>query len=267
MFVGHGNPYSLAEVFAAEKQLGFSEPIPIMFLCPPWVLTMIAPLGFFHSYIVAWLSWLATLIAAVAVASKLLMDIYFGSLEIPEISSPPSYRYLFAFTFYPVLMALKFTQLSPLVFLGVAGLVHEQTRKRPIIAGLFLSITLLKPHLVLLLWVALLVDRQWKILGASATVISILSLVTVLHYRTAFADYLSSHEQPLSGGNCIWDVRRNQRCIADSEQLLDPIHSSPARPRLAWLLLAPTSQDLEFVTTSSSIDYCLNNGRAVWVHS
>jgi hypothetical protein len=196
MFVGHGNPYSLTEVFAAEKQLGFNEPIPIMFLCPPWVLTMIAPLGFCHSYIVAWLCWLAILIAAVAVASKLLMDIYFGSLEIPEISAPPSYRYLFAFTFYPVLMALKFTQLSPLVFLGVAGLVHEQNRKRPIIAGLLLSITLLKPHLVLLLWVALLLDRQWKILGTSATVISLLSLVTVLHYRKAFADYLALMSGP-----------------------------------------------------------------------
>jgi hypothetical protein len=189
MFVGHGNPYSLTEVFAAEKQLGFNEPIPIMFLCPPWVLTMIAPLGFFHSYIVAWLCWLAILIAVVAIASKLLMDLYFGSLDVPEISSPPSYRYLFAFTFYPVLMALKFTQLSPLVFLGVAGLATEQARKRPIVAGLFLSITLLKPHLVLLLWVTLLLNRQWKILGTSAIVISILSLVTVLHYRAAFGDY------------------------------------------------------------------------------
>lgn len=189
VLAGHHNPYSLADVFAAQKALGFQEPIPVMFLCPPWVLTVIAPLGYVHSYVLAWLCWLAVLIAAVAIASKLLMDIYFGSLEIPEVSHPRGYRFLFAFTFYPVLMALKFTQFSPLVFLGVAGCLHYQRKSRPLIAGLLLSMTLFKPHLVMLLWLALLLDREWKILGTAAAVVGALSTLTLLQYPAAFKDY------------------------------------------------------------------------------
>jgi hypothetical protein len=189
LFAGHQNPYSLPEVFAAQKALGFNQPIPVMFLCPPWVLTVIAPLGYVHSYVVAWLCWLVILTGAVAIASKLLMDIYFGSLRIPEISYPSGYRYLFAFTFYPVLMALKFTQFSPLVFLGIAGCLHYQRKRRPVIAGLLLSMTLLKPHLVLLLWLALLLDREWKILGTAAAVAGALSTLTLLQYPAAFTDY------------------------------------------------------------------------------
>jgi hypothetical protein len=189
LFAGHQNPYSLPEVFAAQKALGFNQPIPVMFLCPPWVLAVIAPLGYLHSYVVAWLCWLALLIAAVAMASKLLMDVYFGSLRIPEVSYPSGYRYLFAFTFYPVLMALKFAQFSPLVFLGIAGCLHYQRKNRPFIAGLLLSMTLLKPHLVLLLWLALLLDREWKILGTAAAVATLLSTLTLLRYPAAFKDY------------------------------------------------------------------------------
>jgi hypothetical protein len=189
LFAGHQNPYSLPEVFAAQKALGFDQSIPVMFLCPPWVLTVIAPLGYLHSYVVAWLCWLAVLIAAVAIASKLLMDVYFGSLRIPEISYPSGYRYLFAFTFYPVLMALKFTQFSPLVFLGIAGYLHYQRKCRPFIAGLLLSMTLLKPHLVLLLWLALLLDREWKTLCTAAAVAAAFSTVTLLRYPAAFNDY------------------------------------------------------------------------------
>src|SRR5690242_16624694 len=143
LFVSGGNPYSFDDVFAIQKALGSKAPIPIMFLCPPWVLSFLAPLGFLNSYVLGWFLWFTILVASVAIGSKFLMDTYFDDLEIPEISTPRSYRYLFAFTFYPTLYALKCTQLSPLVFLGVAGFLRWHTRERRIIAALFLFLTLL----------------------------------------------------------------------------------------------------------------------------
>jgi hypothetical protein len=117
------------------------------------------------------------------------MDIYFGDLEIPEISAPRGYRYLFAFTFYPTLYALKCTQLSPLVFLGVAGFLFWQVRERKIIAALFLCLTLLKPHLLVLLWLALLLERQWKTLITSSLITATLSGIAVARFPAAFREY------------------------------------------------------------------------------
>jgi hypothetical protein len=185
----HNNPYSLPEVFAEQKALGFHQPIPVMFLCPPWVLTLIAPLGYVQAYVIAWLSWFGLLVVATAIASRLLMDIYFGSLDIPEISYPRSYRFFFGFTFYPVLMALKFAQFSPLILLGIVGCLHFQRKRQSIYAGLLFSLTLLKPHLVLLIWLALLLEREWKILVTSVVAAGALSVATISQYGTAFRDY------------------------------------------------------------------------------
>ncbi len=93
------NPYSLDAMFQAQKSLGWADPVPLMFVCPPWALTLVAPLGLVSSYGFGWLMWIAMLAAVVAVSSRLLMDIYFGDVRLPEISHTAFYRTLFAFTF------------------------------------------------------------------------------------------------------------------------------------------------------------------------
>src|SRR6184192_2323200 len=69
----------------------------------------------------------------VALSSRLLMDVYFDELRIPEISDTAFYRCLFAFTFYPVLLCFKFAQTAPLMLLGLAGFLWFATRNRPVI--------------------------------------------------------------------------------------------------------------------------------------
>src|SRR5438270_648750 len=105
LFATHQNAYSIPQVFEAQRTLGWRGNVPLMFMSPPWMLPVIAPLGYMRSYITSWLLWIAVLTACAAISSRMLMDMYFGALEIPEISHPRSYRYLFAFTFYPVLLS------------------------------------------------------------------------------------------------------------------------------------------------------------------
>lgn len=189
LFVNHGNPYSLTEVFATQTALGSRAGIPKMFLCPPWALTMLAPLGLMRSYELGWILWITALITSMAIGSKLFMDIYFAELEIPEISHPRWYRYLFACTFYPTLFGIKCTQTAPFLFLSLAGFLYYQRKNRRVAAALFLCITLLKPHLVLLVWLALLLNKEWKILGTSAVVTLALTAWALFRYPTAFQDY------------------------------------------------------------------------------
>jgi len=190
LFVAHHNPYSLLEVFHFQRAVGFDGAMPLPLLCPPWVLPLIAPLGWMHSYLLAWLFSITLLIAAVAVASRLLMDIYFRDIEISEISHPAFYRYLFAFSFYPVLLALKFTQMAPVLLLGMAGFAFFEMRKRAFLAGLCLCVTLLKPQLFLLIWIAVILQRRWNALASAGFISMFLSSIAVFQDHHIFGEYL-----------------------------------------------------------------------------
>lgn len=189
LFVAHVDVYSLPAVFHFQKSVGLPGDVPLMFLSPPWMLPLIAPLGYANSYALSWLVWLAVLASAAAVSSRLLMDLYFGPLRIPEISDPSWYRYLFVFTFYPVLLSLKLTQLGAFLLLGVAGFAYYQSRNRPFIAGAFLSLSLLKPHLFLLLLLALLLRREWRVLASATALVSVLSGIALRHDHGIFREY------------------------------------------------------------------------------
>jgi hypothetical protein len=202
LLVVHKTPYSIPDMYQMQRTLGWDKQVPDMFLAPPWVLGLVAPLGFMSSYALGWLLWVAILTSLVALSSRLLMDLYFGDLRIPEISDTVFHRCLFGFTFYPVLLCLKFAQLSPILLLGVTGFLHFERKRRPILAGLFLSLTLIKPHLLYLVWIAVALrsyqQRQVKTLLSSATALAALTAIGLSLDHHAFRHYweLSSGPYP-----------------------------------------------------------------------
>jgi len=214
LLASHHNPYSLGEMFQAEKPLGMTGPVPLMLLSPPWVMAIILPLGFAKSYILGWFAWTGVLIAAIALSSYLLMDVYFGDLRIPEISDKAFYRCLFAFTFYPALLSLRFSQTGPLMLLGIAGFLFFETRNKAIWAGAFLSLTLIKPHLSYLVWVALVLwtlrERRWKMfISAMVTLAGFVVLALsfdpqlIQHYR----ELTTSPYMQLFPSGITWGLR------------------------------------------------------------
>jgi Glycosyltransferase family 87 len=193
LVLAHKNPYSLPEMFQSQKELGWPEPTPVMFVCPPWTLPLLVPLGLAGSYALGWLAWMAVLVAAIALSSRLLMDIYFGDIRLPEISDSWFYRCLFAFTFYPVLLCLKFAQTAPLILLGLVGFLYFERRQRPVLAGVLLSLTAVKPQLLFLVWIALAVrslhQRRWLTLASAAGVLAAFSGIALLLDPRAFSQY------------------------------------------------------------------------------
>ena len=176
LLVAHGNPYSLGEMFNFERAVGWKQPVPLIPLNPPWTLPLFAPFGLFNSYAMTWLIWVAILAAAVAVSSRILMDLYFGDVRLAEISDRTIYRCLFALSFYPVLLSLKFAQMAPLVLLGTAGFIFFERKSQPVLAGILFALTAVKPNLVYLVWLALVFEsfhrRRWKTIAALASVIA-----------------------------------------------------------------------------------------------
>ena len=202
LLVMHINPYSLPVVFQEQVKLGWSEPVPLMFLSPPWALPLLLPVAFASSYTLAWLAWAVMVTAALALSSRILMDVYFRDLRIAEISDTAFHRCLFAFTFYPVLLCLKYTQTTPLILLGVAGFLFWHNR-RPLLAGAWLSLTMIKPQLLYLVWLALLVrswqERQGKILASAGIVLAVLSATALAFDHQAFAHYRELMSGPYLG--------------------------------------------------------------------
>jgi len=200
LLTAHQNPYSLGEVFTMEREAGFEQSVPIMLLSPPWALPLIAPIGLTNSYALGCLLWMIVLIAAVAYSSRLLMDVYFDELRIPEISDTTFYRCLFAFTFYPVLLCLRYAQTAPLMLLGVAGFLYFDKKTRRILAGMFMALTLIKPQLLYLVWLALLLrciqKRQWKILASAAAFVALLSAIALLINPHSFQQYRELTKTP-----------------------------------------------------------------------
>ena len=200
LLVHHQNPYSLAEVFRMERAAGFEQTVPIMLLSPPWILPLLAPVGLTPSYGLACLIWMIALISAVAWASRMLMDVYFDELRIPEISDTAFYRCLFAFTFFPVLLCLRYSQTAPLMLLGIAGFLYFNRKNRTITAAIFLSLTLIKPHLFYLVWLAVLLysvrERQWKLLAWAVAFVAASSGVALLLDPYAFKQYFDLTRNP-----------------------------------------------------------------------
>ena len=200
LLVAHQNPYSLSEVFRMERGFGFEQSVPIMLLSPPWTLSFVAPIGLIKSYALACFLWMIVLLAAVAWSSRMAMDVYFGEVRIPEISDTAFYRCLFAFTFYPVLLCLRYSQTAPLMLLGVTGFLYCEKKQRPALAGAFLSLSLIKPQLLYLVWLALILrslqQRQWKILVWAAAAIVLLTALALLVDRQAFQQYLELTRSP-----------------------------------------------------------------------
>jgi len=200
LLVNHQNPYSLAEVFRMERELGLKGPVPLMLLSPPLVLPFVAPLGLAKSYAFAWIIWILVMTAVVALSSNLLMNVYFGELRLPEISDTPFYRSLFAFTFFPVLLCLRFAQTVPLMLLGLAGFLYFENKRRLVPAGAFLSLTLIKPHLTYLIWLAVLLwawqQRRWKTLASAIGVAGLLTAIALLFDHQAIAQYLELTKSP-----------------------------------------------------------------------
>ncbi len=179
--LAHQNPYDIGETFQMQKPLGWEEPVPLIPLNPPWMLTLLAPLGLFKSYELAWLVWVASLGLALALSSRLLMDLYFGDLRLHDVSDRGFYRCLFAFTFYPVLLSLKFAQIDALLLLGIAGFLYFESKDNPILSGVLLSLTAFKPQLTYLVWFAVflrtLQTRRWKTLASAGAAIALLMAV------------------------------------------------------------------------------------------
>jgi hypothetical protein len=183
---GH-DPYAAGPVLGLERQLGFAQPKPLIMRNPPWAVPVIVFFGLLPLGAAQGL-WLVAGVLAVLVAMRWLWGVYQAKGE--SRWTP----WLATAVFLPVAVALAIGQMSPLVLLGIAGFLHYEKKKKLGRAGGFLFLVALKPHLVFLLWLALLLwsirKSRGRTLGAFGFVTLLASAIAVALDHAIFAQYL-----------------------------------------------------------------------------
>jgi hypothetical protein len=186
--VVEGNdPYAAGPVLALERQVGFEQSKPLIMRNPPWTVPVIVLFGLLP-FGMAQELWLVGGLIAVLVSAGWLWGVYQAKGQSRWTA------WVATGVFLPVAVALAIGQMSPLVLLGVAGFLHFEKKQKLAWAGVFLYLVALKPHLVFLLWVALL---QWSIrkstgrtLAALGSVTLAASLIAMALDHSIFAQYL-----------------------------------------------------------------------------
>ena len=155
-----GNPYSPSELLATQQALGWSHAEPLMMWNPPWAFCFTLPFGLFD-YPTAQFAWFLSHTLMIFVGAKLLWKTYGGS---PQKSR---YAGLSVLSFAPTYFALLLGQIGPLILLGLIAHLASVRKKVWRLAGASLILAAIKPHLLYLVWLALLLwmakKRQWKV--------------------------------------------------------------------------------------------------------
>lgn len=182
------DPYAPEPVLALERQVGFVQSQALIMRNPPWIVPVIVPLGLL-SFNHAQQLWFGLGLMAIFFSGRWVWELYGAetdSLWIPGLVTG---------LFLPVAVALAIGQISPLVLLGIAGFLHFEKRKKLVLAGAFLFLVALKPHLVFLVWAALLCwsirARTIRTIAALCSITALASFVAALLDHAIFSQYFN----------------------------------------------------------------------------
>ena len=155
-----GNPYSPTELLAAQRALGWMETEPLMMWNPPWTLSFTLLFGLLD-YDTAQFVWFVSHALILFVGSQVLWKIYGGS------AGKSHYPVIAVLSFAPTYFALLLGQIGPLVLLGLIAFLASVKRYAWVLAGSTLTIAAIKPHLLYLVWLALLFwtvkEKKWQL--------------------------------------------------------------------------------------------------------
>jgi len=186
-----GNPYSPADLLAAQTAVGWSQSMPLVMWNPPWTLPFLLPFGFL-SFETAQFLWFLLHTLIIFHGAQLLWQIYCGDPRKSRIA------WLSALAFAPSYFVLLMGQIGPLILLGLVGFVYFAKRTAWGLAGVSLVLALVKPHLSYLLWLALLLDalkeHRWRALGGVVGAGIIIATIPLLLNSKIYAQYLQLFE-------------------------------------------------------------------------
>jgi hypothetical protein len=178
--------------------------MPIIMWNPPWLLIWIYPL-FWLPFLTAAQAWLIVNAALILLSATLIWKTPARGpdqrhTECACYSPPLAIAWVAAMIFVPALQTLRMGQISSIILLGVAGFLYFAARERSVLAGIFLALTSIKPHVVYLVWMGaawwVIWQRRWGfVVGVLATLLPTLLVLTFV-WPAWPAGYQEAMSQP-----------------------------------------------------------------------
>lgn len=159
---------------------------------PPWLLPLLLPFTFFPFARAVWL-WLITNITMIFVAG---VTAWLAMAQTENGRKKAWLAPIIAIFFAPTLTALYMGQVNTFVFLGLALTLFCHAKNRNGLAGMALSLTMVKPHLVYITIPILLLDalvkKQWRFIAGFVGMLVFLTGVTFVLRPSFPLEYFSS---------------------------------------------------------------------------
>jgi len=174
--------YSLQTQYTEQKKIFPSlkqhDLLPFFYL-PPFAL-LISPLAHL-SYTAGYL----------IIAAILFILFCFCLFVFIHKSKKKPYIFFLSAGFFPVWFSLLYVQWSILWLLVFSFSYLSSTKKKPFLAGIFMSILLLKPHFILIPFLfSFIIDQKKMLLGLIVGSLSILFISTLLIGQSGFIHYI-----------------------------------------------------------------------------
>lgn len=181
MLVAHGDPYDAAAHIAAQRAYFASSGGYTAFFYPPSFLPFCWPLGWLW-YFPALTAWLAATGALYVAAVRVWWR------DVP--TRFPLWLPLIAFPAMPIVVTHGQTSWLLAALLGTGVLM---VRRQPLLAGLCLGLATVKPQFGLLVPLALLASREWKVtFVAGATALMLAGVSALAFGPELWAEWLTA---------------------------------------------------------------------------
>lgn len=173
--INGGNPYDPDQLLPLQLEAGRNFGVPVMMWNPPWMLLIAMPVSLF-AYPISRVVWIVLFIIILLLSINMIWQIYGGARNLRWVG------WLLGFTFVPVLQAMRVGQTGPILLLGATGFLFFMNKRNLWLAGVFLSLLLVKPHILYLFLFSVLLwsiyERQARVLLGLGLALFAATLIT-----------------------------------------------------------------------------------------
>jgi hypothetical protein len=157
---------------------------------PPWLLVWLIPFTFIGFDRASWL-WFLINLTLLFTSTTLL---WLLNTRVPHIRRKSWLGIVVGVLFLPTITTLLVGQITTLVLMGLVGFLYFRRQENFLFAGLFLSLTSIKPHLLYILLPILFLDalisRRWRIIVGFTLPVMAGIMIAFLLRPTFMTEYL-----------------------------------------------------------------------------
>lgn len=143
LLLNSSNPYDSISLLTEQRNVGSLASEPMMLWVPPWTMVLMSPFLSLPTFQLSLLLWRMACVCILIITYHLFVtDQSNKKIKVFSI--------LLLITNFPFFTSMQVGQVSPLLLLGVLGIMWGVLNTKPVVTGLSLPLLFIKPHLFII---------------------------------------------------------------------------------------------------------------------